>query len=287
MKRSYRLERLIESVLLGSALASILGISLIFIFITIESIELFRVVSPLEFLFTSDWKPTEGSFGALPLIVGSLFVTAGALLLGGPISLATAVFLAEVASPQIYRLVRPSIELLAGIPSVIYGFFGIVVMVPISRSLFGGSGFGLATGIVVLSVMILPTIAMLSEDALSAVPDRFRQGALALGATKWEMISQIVLPAARQGIIAAIILGIGRAIGETMAVLMVLGNAPIIPTGLGDTLSALTSIIALDMAYAEGEHRTALFALGLVLLVVSMTLVGTVRAFTQRQKAKR
>lgn len=194
----------------------------------------------------------------------------------------TAIFLSEVAPKSVQKIVRPAVELLAGIPSVIYGFFGLLVVIPIVRSLFGGSGFGLLTGWIVLAIMILPTIATISEDAIRAVPRSYREASFAMGATKWQTIWRVILPAAKTGIIGAAILGMGRAVGETMAVLMVLGNAPILPKSIAGPVATLTSIIALDMSYASGDHQTALFAMGIVLFIISFLFVGGIRFVSRR-----
>lgn len=279
-------ERLIEYSFLFAAFVSVVGVALILVYVAVEGSALFAKVRVSDFLFGLDWEPTKGHFGALALIVGSFLVTFFAVVIGTPLALAAAIFLSEIASPRVARFFRPAIELLAGIPSVVYGFFGIVTIVPLVRNVVGGAGFGLVSGSLVLSVMIVPVIAMLSEDALTAVPDRYRYGSLALGATKWETIVHVLLPTARQGIVSAIILGVGRAIGETMAVLMVLGNAPIVPRGLEDPLATITSIIAMDISYAEGDHRAALFALGLLLLLISMSLVGVVRSVSARRAGR-
>lgn len=279
-------EKAIEYGFLLSALVSVIGVLLILAYVGYEGSALFARVPITDFLFSFDWEPTKGHFGALALIVGSILVTFCAVLIGTPLALAAAIFLSELATPRMQRLFRPAIELLAGIPSVVYGFFGIVTIVPLVRTTIGGAGFGLVSGSLVLAVMIVPVIAMLSEDALTAVPDRYRYGSLALGATKWETIVHVLLPTARQGIVSAIILGVGRAIGETMAVLMVLGNAPIVPQSLKDPLATMTSVIAMDISYAEGDHRAALFALGLLLLLISMSLVGFVRSVSARRAAR-
>jgi len=279
-------DKAIEYGFLLSALVSVIGVLLILAYVGYEGSALFARVPITDFLFSFDWEPTKGHFGALALIVGSILVTFCAVLIGTPLALAAAIFLSELATPRMQRLFRPAIELLAGIPSVVYGFFGIVTIVPLVRTTIGGAGFGLVSGSLVLAVMIVPVIAMLSEDALTAVPDRYRYGSLALGATKWETIVHVLLPTARQGIVSAIILGVGRAIGETMAVLMVLGNAPIVPQSLKDPLATMTSVIAMDISYAEGDHRAALFALGLLLLLISMSLVGFVRAVSARRAAR-
>jgi phosphate transport system permease protein len=267
-----------------AALTGVTVIFLIFLFVAVRGLPIFAHVGLFSFIFDSNWLPTENQFGALPLIVGSFLVTLGALAIGGPLGVGVAIFLAEVAPQKVQRWVRPAVELLAGVPSVVYGFFGIMVIIPLVRRFFGGSGFGLITGSIVLGMMILPTIATLSEDALRAVPKAYKVGSLGLGASRWQTISRISIPAASQGIVTAIILGIGRAIGETMAVLMVLGNAPIVPKAANQPMTAITSVIALDMSYASGEHQTALFALGLILLIFSMLLVSLVRFFARRKQ---
>jgi phosphate transport system permease protein len=189
----------------------------------------------------------------------------------------TAIFLSEVASKRVRAIVRPAVELLAGIPSVIYGFFGLIVLRPIIADLTGGLGFGLLTGWIILAIMIVPTIATLSEDALRSVHPGIREAAYAMGSTKWQTISKVLVPAAKFGIIDAVILGMGRAIGETMAVLMVIGNAPVIPDGVGKPFATLTTTIVMDMAYASGDHRTALFGMAAILFMISMSFVALVR----------
>lgn len=260
-----------------AASATIIGLLLIIIYITKEGTSLFGKVNVFDFLFGKEWKPSSAKFGALPLIVGSLIVTAGAVILSAPLSIFVAIFLTEIAPKKVANHIKTAIELLAGIPSVIYGFMGIMVLVPMVREVFGGSGLGIITASLVLSIMILPTITSLAEGALSSVPDRYRYGALALGSTKWEMICRVVLPAAKRGIISAIILGVGRAIGETMAVLMVVGNVAKIPDSLNEPVATMTSIIALDISYASGLHKHALFSLGFVLLLLSMCFIAIVR----------
>lgn len=214
-------------------------------------------------------------------------MTAGAVILSAPLSIFVAIFLTEIAPKKVAAYLKTAIELLAGIPSVIYGFIGIMVIVPAIRNLLGGSGLGIVTASIVLAIMIMPTITSLSEGALSSVPNKYRYGALALGSTKWEMIYHVVLPAAKRGIISAIILGVGRAIGETMAVLMVVGNVPKIPQSLNEPVATLTSIIALDISYASGLHKQSLFSLGFLLLLLSMSFIIFVRLLYRGAYAKR
>lgn len=276
-------EKLLKLFFLLAACVAVFTIFLIFLFVAARGIPLFFEVSLFEFLFGLEWEPSAGHFGAFPLIYGSFLVTLGALLIGAPLGIAVAIFLSEIAPPNIVRLVRPAVELLAGIPSVVYGFFGIMMIVPAVRSILGGSGYGPVAGSLVLSIMILPTITTLSEDAFRAVPMAYKMGSLALGATKWETIKKVAWPSAFEGIILAVILGMGRAIGETMAVLMVVGNAPAFPLSVKDHFSTITSVIAMDMSYASGLHQQALFALGLILFIVSMSMVAIVRLVSRRR----
>lgn len=276
-------EKALETGFLIAAFVAVVGVVLVFAFVSIKGLPIFAKVGILEFILGTDWSPTEGNFGILVLVVGSFAVTVGALAIGGPLALATAIFLSEIAPRRVQSLVRPAVELLAGIPSVVYGFFGLLIIVPIVRTLFGGSGFGLLTGWLVLAIMILPTIATISEDSIRAVPLSYREASYAMGATKWQTIWRVVLPACKNGLMGAIILGMGRAIGETMAVLMVLGNAPIFPKSWTAPIGALTSIIALDMSYAAGDHQQALFAMGIVLFLISFIFVGTIRLLARRR----
>lgn len=268
-------EKSIEKILLICALVSILATIFITIFIFKEGMPIFFKVPISDFLFSSYWLPSSKSnpgYGILAFIVGSIYVTAGALILGIPIGLACAIFIAEIASPRWAKFLRRIVELLAGIPSVIYGFFGVIVICPIIRLLFGGSGYNVISASVVLSIMILPTIINISEVSIRSVPREYKEGSLALGASHWETIIKVIVPAAKSGIMTSIILGIGRAIGETTAVLMVAGNAPIMPKGLTSMVRTLTMNIITDMGYASGDHRTALFATSIVLFIFVMAL---------------
>ena len=225
-----------------------------------------------KFIFSTDWAPTKNRFGILPMIIGSIFVTLGALLFGVLFGLACAILLAEFAPKKAVRILKPLIELLAGIPSVVYGFIGVVVLIPFIRKTLGGPGFSVLAAAIILGVMILPTIIAVSLDALRAVPLAYKEGSLALGATQWQTIYRTIIPAAKSGIIAGIILGMGRAIGETMAVIMIAGNSLKIPTSLLDPVRTLTSNIALEMGYASGLHQQALFATGVVLFIIILIL---------------
>ncbi|MFB0510211.1 MAG: phosphate ABC transporter permease subunit PstC [bacterium] len=265
-------ERLIEKGLLLIACTAIAVIFLIFFFIFIEGLPVFVKTGVVKFIFSSHWAPTKGHFGILTMIIGSIVVTLGALVLGILFGLACAIFLAEFAPKGAVRFLKPLIELLAGIPSVVYGFMGVIVLIPFIRNFFGGPGFSVLAASVILGVMILPTIIAVSLDALRAVPPAYKEGSLALGATQWQTVYRAMIPAAKSGIIAGIILGMGRAIGETMAVIMIAGNSLKIPTSILDPVRTLTSNIALEMGYATGLHQQALFATGVILFVIIMIL---------------
>jgi phosphate ABC transporter permease protein PstC len=270
-------EWLLMAIFFVCAFVAVLAVALIFAFVGWKALPIGEEVGAWAFLSGAVWAPTEGIFGILPLIVGSFVVTLGALALGTPLAVGTAVFLSEIASPRVRSVVRPAVELLAGVPSVVYGFFGIVVLRPIVGELTGGVGFGALTAWIILAIMIVPTIAALSEDALHSIPMGIREASYAMGATTWQTIYKVVVPAAKIGIIDAIILGMGRAIGETMAVLMVVGNAPVFFQGVGEPISTLTSQIVMDMSYSSGTHRTALFGMAAILFMISMSLVLAVR----------
>jgi phosphate transport system permease protein len=265
-------------------LISLVGLALIFFFVVREGFPVFTKVGLGKFLLGREWLPTRGLFGALPLILTSLILVLGSVTLSTPLGVGLAIYMVEYAPRPIRRLLKTIVELLAGIPSVIFGFFGIVVLIPLTRQFFGGSGFGLVPAIVVLAIMILPTITAVSSDAIRSVPRENRLIIFALGGTRWQSIWRGVLPSATRGIITGIILAIGRAIGETMAVLMVLGNAPLMPKSLNQPAASLPSTIALDMAYASGDHRTSLFAIGAVLLVFAAVLIFAARRIGRQAK---
>ncbi len=268
-------DKIAEKLLLFIALSAILSLLLITFFIFQQGIPLIFKAGLGNF-FSLKWAPTRGGFGILSMIVGSLMVTIGALAVGIPFGLAGAIFLAEFSSSTIQKTLKPIIELLAGIPSVVYGFMGIVILVPFIRDTFGGPGFSVLAASIILGIMILPTIVSISYDALLAVPHTYREGSYALGATKWQTVVMVLLPAARSGIVAGIILGMGRAIGETMAVIMIAGNALKIPGSIFDSVRTLTSTIALELGYAAGDHRAALFACGsfLFLIIIVLNIVA-------------
>jgi phosphate ABC transporter permease protein PstC len=265
-------ERLVSLTLTVFAFSSLFFLFLIFLFILIEGLPLFFKAGVQHIILGFKWAPTKGWFGIFPMIVSSCMVTVGALLIGGPLGLGCAIYLAEYAGKQGRIYLKPSLELLAGIPSVVYGFLGVIYIVPVIREYLGGSGFSLLTTSLVLGIMILPTVISISYDSLMSVPRSYREGSLAMGATKWQTVYRVVLPSARSGILAGFILGMGRAVGETMAVIMVAGNALKIPSGVLEPLRTLTSNIALELAYASGDHRMGLFSTGVVLLIIIMIL---------------
>jgi phosphate ABC transporter permease protein PstC len=264
-------DQIAEKLLLFIAFSAIASLLLISFFIFQQGVPLIFKVGLSNF-FSIIWAPTKGSFGILSMIVGSLMVTAGALVVGIPFGLGCAIFLAEFSSTTIQKTLKPIIELLAGIPSVVYGFIGIVILIPFIREHFGGPGFSVLASSIILGIMILPTIVSISYDSLLAVPDIYREGSYAVGATKWQTVVMLLIPAARSGIVAGIILGMGRAIGETMAVIMIAGNALKIPHSILDSVRTLTSTIALELGYAAGDHRAALFACGAFLFIIIIIL---------------
>ncbi len=292
-------DKFIQKVLMVIATTSILVVVLIFVFTFIESTDAITNIGLGELLTGTIWRPgaiigdQEGQFGLVPMLVGSIYSTLGAVILGVPLSILTAILLGEVAPQFIRDIFRSAIELLAGIPSVIFGLFGMVVLAPLIRNIEipGNSGFGILNASIILAIMILPTITNVAEDAIRAVPDSYREASLAMGATRWQTIVSVVLPAARSGIIAAIILGIGRALGETMALIMVIGNSIAIPTPLNDnplsvllaTARTLTGNIAVEINYAAGVHRSALFFTG-ILLFLLLLIINRLAHFIMRER---
>jgi phosphate ABC transporter permease protein PstC len=265
---------LISAALLLAALVSVASLGVITFFIFEAGLPLIFKVGLAQFLGTGTWTPTADppQFGIAAMMLGSVWVTLGSIVVGVPLGLAVAIFAAEIAPPTLAALIRPVIQLLAGIPSVIYGFIGLTILAPVVRTVFGGPGLSVLTASIILGIMVLPSIISISEDALRAVPQAYRDGALAIGVTRWQMIWRVVVPAARSGIVASVILGMGRALGETMAVIMMLGNALQVPGSPLDSATTLTSNIGLEMAYASGDHRQALFATGVVLFMMIMVL---------------
>ena len=260
-------EKGMKMVFLIAACTSVLAVLLICIFLFANGLPTIAQIGPLKFLFGQEWKPSNNKFGILPMIVASIYVTGGAILAGVPIAVLTSVFMARYCPKRIYGVLKSGIELMAGIPSIVYGFFGLVLIVPLIRDVFGGPGASMLVAIILLGIMILPTIVGVTEAAIRGVPESYYEGSLALGATKERSIYAVMLPAAKSGILAGIVLGIGRAIGETMAVVMIAGNQPRMPKGLLKGVRTMTMNIVTDMGYATGLHRQALIATAVVLFV--------------------
>lgn len=276
-------ERIIEKIIMVCAAVSVAAVALITIFIFSSGMPVLMEYGLINFITGTDWSPTGGVYGILPLIAGTLGVTIGALIIGIPTGVGCAVFMAEMVSSRTARLFKSAVELLAGIPSVVYGFFGLAIIVPAIRDLLlpvlqkinpdiTTSGFSILAGAIILAIMILPTIVSMSENAIKAVPSEFREASLALGADKRETITKVIVPAAKSGIFSSIILAMGRAIGETMAVLLITGNVPQVPGSPLDSAATLTGTIAMEMSYAGPEHQSALFAIGIILFVIIVIL---------------
>lgn len=261
-------EQVMHAVFFIAACASVLAVALICLFLFVNGIPAMREIGIFKFLLGTMWKPGNNIYGILPMIMGSIYVTAGAILIGVPIGILTSVFMASYCPKKVYRFFKSAIDLLTGIPSVVYGFFGLMMLVPLIRDLFHkGNGSSILSASILLGIMILPTIIGVTESAIRAVPSNYYEGSLALGATKERSLFFVVLPAAKSGLIAGVVLGIGRAIGETMAVVMVAGNQARMPAGILRGVRTMTSNIVLEMGYAADLHREALIATGVVLFV--------------------
>ena len=260
-------ETIMKFVFLLAATVSIAAVILICVFLFASGVPAIREIGVFNFLFGTTWRPANDLYGILPMIVGSIYVTAGALVIGVPVGVLTAIFMARFCPKWLYRIMKPAVNLMAGIPSVVYGFFGLVVLVPYIRDTFGGRGLSVLTASILLGLMILPTIISMSESSLRAVPQSYYEGGLALGASHERSVFFTVVPAAKSGIFASIILGVGRAIGETMAVIMVAGNQTVIPEKITDGVRTLTTNIVMEMGYSTGLHREALIATAVVLFV--------------------
>lgn len=280
-------EKFMQGVFFIAACTSVLAVALICVFLFANGIPAMKEIGFMEFLTGERWKPTNEIFGILPMIMGSIYVTAGAINLGVPIGILTSVFMAKYCPKKIYPVLKGATELLAGIPSVVYGFFGLVVLVPLIRDIcqkfhWGGNGSSILTASILLGMMILPTIIGVTESAIRSVPAHYYEGALALGATHERSIFSVVLPAAKSGVVAGIVLGIGRAIGETMAVIMVAGNQARMPAGIVRGVRTLTANIVLEMGYAAGLHREALIATAVVLFVFILLINLSVSLLNRR-----
>ncbi len=269
---SEMLEYTIEKLLFLSAIIAVVCVGVITVFIFVKGSPALFEIGMREFVLGRKWQPSAEVFGILPMILASIYTTIGAVVMGVPIGILTAVYISEIASPKTASCIRPAIELLASIPSVIYGFFGLLVIVPILDDLLHNGGNSMLAAILVLTAMILPTIISITESSIKAVPNEYREGSLAIGASKMQTIFKVILPAAKSGILTAVILGLGRALGETMAIILVAGNSPIMPESIGSRIRTLTGNIAIEMSYAFGLHQEALFATGVVLFVFIMIL---------------
>lgn len=276
-------EKIMQVVFLLTACVSIAAVALICVYLLGNGIPTIFEIGLGNF-FGTVWKPSKDMFGILPMIVGSIYVTAGAIVIGVPVGLLCAIYLSRFCPKGIYRVLKPAVELMAGIPSIVYGFFGLMVIVPVIQELTGTSGKSLLTASILLGIMILPTIISVAESSLNAVPDSYYEGALALGATHERSVFATILPAAKSGVMSGVILGVGRAIGETMAVIMIAGNQPIMPSGLLKGLRTMTANIVLEMGYASGLHREALIATGVVLFVFIL-IINTCFSLLKRRDA--
>ncbi|CEN85182.1 phosphate ABC transporter permease subunit PstC [Paraclostridium sordellii] len=274
-KMKYTMEKIAKNIFMLSALVAVISLLLIIGFVFYKGLTPFisKGYSFIDFITGASWVPSADQYGTLPMIVASIISTIGALLIGAPIGILTAVFIAEVAPKKVAKLISSGVDLLAGIPSVLYGLFGLAIIVPTIQNIFNlPKGQSLLAVVFVLSIMMLPTIIAVSKTAIKAVPNAYREGSLALGASKIETIFKVVLPAAKSGILAAVVLGTGRALGETMAVMLVAGNSPVLPNSIMDSVRPLTTNIALEMGYAFGTHQEMLFATGVVLFTFILIL---------------
>lgn len=260
-------ETIMHIVFLVAACVCIASVALICVFLFSNGLAAIVEIGPWKFLTGTQWRPLNEIFGIFPMIIGSIYVTAGAIIVGVPLGIICAVFMARFCPPNLYKIMKPAVNLMAGIPSIVYGFFGMVVLVPMIQEMRDGSGKGVFAASILLGIMILPTIINVSESAIRAVPNSYYEGALALGDTKEKSIFRTIVPAAKSGIMAGVILGIGRAIGETMAVIMVAGNQPVVPGSIFSGVRTMTANIVLEMGYATGLHRQALIGTGVVLFV--------------------
>ncbi len=269
-------ENVMQIIFFISALVSVMAVIAICLFLLLRGIPAIAEIGFMNFVFNEKWGPANvpASYGILSMIVGSMYVTAGAIVIGVPIGLLCAVFLAEFCPDSLYRIVKPAVNLLAGIPSIIYGFFGMEIVVPFVRESFGGNGFSILSASIILGIMILPTVISISESSIRAVPSSYAEGSLGLGATKEETVFRVVVPAAKSGVLTSIILGIGRAVGETMAVVMVAGNSvmPLNKITLLKPIRTLTTNIVTEMSYASGLHEASLIGTGVVLFIFIIIL---------------
>ncbi len=286
MKTNILKERAARAVFGTAALVSVAAVALICIFLFANGIPAMARIGLPDFLLGSTWKPTSDLYGIFPMLVGSVYVTAGALVVGVPAGVLAAVYLSQFASGRLSTLLKGGIDLLAGIPSVVYGFFGLMVLVPFIRTEMAGRGLSLLAASVLLGIMILPTVVTVSKNALDAVPESYYQGAVAVGASHERAVFTVVVPAAASGILASVVLGVGRAMGETMAVVMVAGNQPQVPGSVFDGVRTLTANIVLEMGYAADLHRGALIATGVVLFVLVMLVCALFHTLKTERSAQ-
>ena len=277
-------EKVMRIVFMLSATVSILAVIVICYFLFDQGLPAMVEIGVSDFLTGTLWKPLEGHFGIFPMIVGSIYVTAGAIILGVPVGLLCAIFMAKFCPRRLYSVLKPAVDLLAGIPSIVYGFFALMVIVPVVQELTGTSGKGILTASIMLAIMILPTIVSVSEASIRAVPESYYEGSLALGATHERSVFFATVPAAKSGIMAGVILGVGRAIGETMAVSMVAGNQPILPDSILSGVRTMTANVIIEMGYAEGLHREALIATAVVLFVFILIINISFSLLKRRDK---
>ena len=279
-------EGIAKALFVGAAGISIIAVALICVFLFANGVPAIAQIGLPEFLFGTTWRPANDIYGIFPMIIGSIYVTAGAIVVGVPTSLLCAIFLSRFASGKVAAVLKPGVELLAGIPSVVYGFFGLVLIVPFIRANMPGNGLSLLAAAVLLGIMILPTIITVAQSALDAVPKKYYEGALALGADHERSVFRVIVPAATSGIMAGVVLGVGRAIGETMAVIMVAGNQPLIPESIFNGVRTMTANIVLEMGYAADLHRGALVATGVVLFVFILLITMLFNVIKKRGEMK-
>lgn len=279
-------EGIAKALFVGAAGISILAVALICVFLFANGVPAIAQIGLPEFLFGTTWRPANDIYGIFPMIIGSIYVTAGAIVVGVPTGLLCAIFLSRFANGKVAAVLKPGVELLAGVPSVVYGFFGLVLIVPFIRTNMPGNGLSLLAAAVLLGIMILPTIITVAQSALDAVPKKYYEGALALGADHERTVFRVIVPAATSGIMAGVVLGVGRAIGETMAVIMVAGNQPLIPESLFNGVRTMTANIVLEMGYAADLHRGALVATGVVLFVFILAITMLFNVIKKRGEMK-
>ncbi len=277
-------EKGMKLIFMIAACTSVLAVFLICFFLFANGLPAIGKIGSVKFLFGKVWRPSNGIYGIFPMIVASIYVTGGAILMGVPIGVFTSVFMARYCPKKIYGLLKSGIELMAGVPSIVYGFFGLILLVPLIRRLFGGTGSSMLAASLLLGMMILPTMIGVTESAIRSVPESYYEGSLALGATRERSILFVVLPAAKSGILAGVVLGIGRAIGETMAVIMVAGNQPRMPQGILKGVRTMTANIVTEMGYASGIHRESLIATAAVLFVFSLIINVSLSLLNRRNE---